>query len=419
MTADATPILQKDRIDILDILRGLALLGVLLDNLFVFTGWGFATEPQHHLLSTWPADGIMALFEHIFINGKFYSLFSLLFGIGFSIILIRNEQRGIDPLKIFYRRLFVLSLFGTAHLLLLWEGDILLLYALLGLLLPLFRKCADSTLLIIAAVLLLSPILLDGISILVQAKSGDALEKLALSIDKKNGVPSDPADYAVYLYKNAGWPEWRNWQASGWAYRYSYVLNSNRIPKILGMFLLGFYTGRKMMYAQLENHISLFKKLRFWGLLIGVPACAATFYFEFFANKVPDPVGLFYSIFYALGVVPLSLAYTSILCLSWINKKGNHLLKYFAPVGRMALTNYIMQTVLSIGLFYGVGLGLGGYIGPTIFIPIGLCVYAFQILYSTVWFTYFNYGPLEWIWRQLTYGKRLPLRRAKHKNATK
>ena len=419
MTAVATPILQKDRIDILDILRGLALLGVLLDNLFVFTGWVFATEPQHQLLSTWPADGIMALLEQIFINGKFYSLFSLLFGIGFSIILIRNEQRGIDPLKIFYRRLLVLSLFGTAHLLLLWEGDILLLYALLGLLLPLFRKCADSTLLIIAAVLLLSPILLDGISILVQAKSGDALEKLALSIDEKNGVPSDPADYAVYLYKNAGWPEWRNWQASGWAYRYSYVLNSNRIPKILGMFLLGFYTGRKMMYAQLENHISLFKKLRFWGLLIGVPACAATFYFEFFANKIPDPVGLFYSIFYALGVVPLSLAYTSILCLSWINKKGNHLLKYFAPVGRMALTNYIMQTVFSIGLFYGVGLGLGGYIGPTIFIPIGLCVYAFQILYSTVWFTYFNYGPLEWIWRQLTYGKRLPLRRAKHKNPTK
>jgi uncharacterized protein len=273
--------------------------------------------------------------------------------------------------------------------------------------------------LIIAAVLLLSPILLDGISILVQAKSGDALEKLALSIDEKNGVPSDLADYAVYLYKNAGWPEWRNWLASGWAYRYSYILSSNRIPKILGMFLLGFYTGRKMMYAQLENRISLFKKLRFWGLLIGVPACAATFYFEFFANKIPDPVGLFYSIFYALGVVPLSLAYTSILCLMWINKKGNHLMKYFAPVGRMALTNYIMQTVLSIGLFYGVGLGLGGYIGPTLFIPIGLCVYAFQILYSTVWFTYFNYGPLEWIWRQLTYGKRLPLRRAKYKNPTK
>jgi uncharacterized protein len=180
------------------------------------------------------------------------------------------------------------------------------------------------------------------------------------------------------------------------------------------MFLLGFYTGRKMMYAQLENHISLFKKLRLWGLLIGIPACAATFYFEFFEPKIPEPAGLFYAVFYALGVVPLSLAYTSLLCLHWVKKQGNSLFKYLAPMGRMALTNYILQTVFAISIYYGVGLGLGGSIGPAIFIPIGLCVYAVQIIYSTIWFNYFNYGPLEWIWRQLTYGKRLPLRRQLH-----
>lgn len=411
MPAAATPILQKERIDILDVLRGLALLGVLIDNLFEFTGWGFSSEKQHMLLKTWPADGIIAMLEQIFINGKFYSLFSLLFGIGFSIIIIRNKQRGINPLKIFYRRLFILILFGLAHMLLLWEGDILLLYGLLGLLLPLFRKWSDKNLLIMAGALIVSPILLDVIYILLHAKSGDGLEKLAMSIDEKTGMPLDPAKYADYLYKNGGWQEWRNWQASGWAYRYSYVLNSNRIPKVLGMFLLGFYTGRKMMYVQLENYISLFKKLRLWGLIIGIPACAATFYFEYFESKIPDPVGLFHSIFYALGVVPLSLAYTSMICLQWVKKKTNSLLKFLAPVGRMALTNYIMQTIFAICIYYGVGLGMGGYIGPTIYIPIGLFVYTFQILYSNIWFNYFNYGPLEWIWRQLTYGKRLPLRR--------
>jgi uncharacterized protein len=296
-------------------------------------------------------------------------------------------------------------------MLLLWEGDILLLYALLGLLLPLFRKSADQTVLITSIAFLLSPILLDLIYILLQAKPGAALERLALSIDQKNGIPSDPAAYALYLYQKAGWPEWRHWQASGWAYRFSYVLDSNRIPKVLGMFLLGFYTGRKMMYAQLENHLSLFKKLRLWGLLIGIPACAATFYFEFFERKIPDPAGLFYAVFYALGVVPLSLAYTSLLCLHWVKRQGNSLFKYLAPMGRMALTNYILQTVFAIGIYYGVGLGLGGSIGPAVFISIGLCIYAVQILYSTIWLNYFNYGPLEWIWRQLTYGKRLPLRR--------
>jgi uncharacterized protein len=283
----ALPVLQNERADILDVLRGFALLGVLLDNIFGFTGWGFYTQPMREALPTWPADGIVALSELTFINGKFYSLFSLLFGIGFSIILIRNEQKGINPLKIFYRRLFILLIIGAAHLFLLWEGDILFLYALIGMILPLFRKFSDKALLVTAAALILSPILLDCIYIMFHAKSGDGLERLAFSIDKKNGVPTD-STYANYLYHpGSGFKEWRNWQASGWAYRYSYILDSNRIPKVLGMFLLGFYAGRKMIYLHLENYISLFKKLRLWGFVIGIPAAIACTYFEIFQKKYP------------------------------------------------------------------------------------------------------------------------------------
>ena len=164
-TQAALPVLQNERSDILDVLRGFALLGVLLDNIFGFTGWGFLTQPMREALPTWPADGIVGLSELTFINGKFYSLFSLLFGIGFSIILIRNEQKGINPLKIFYRRLFILLLIGALHLFGLWEGDILFLYALIGFILPLFRKCSDKTLIITAAALILSPIILDCINI--------------------------------------------------------------------------------------------------------------------------------------------------------------------------------------------------------------------------------------------------------------
>ena len=96
----AAPIQLNERADILDVLRGFALLGVLIDNLFGFTGWGFFTQPMRESLPTWPADGIVGLLELSFVQGKFYSLFSLLFGIGFSIILVRNEQKGINPLKI-------------------------------------------------------------------------------------------------------------------------------------------------------------------------------------------------------------------------------------------------------------------------------------------------------------------------------
>jgi len=413
-TQQVLPVSFNERADILDILRGFALLGVMLDNLFGFTGWGFLTQAQRQALSTWPADGMVGLLELTFINGKFYSLFSLLFGIGFSIILIRNELKGINPLKIFYRRLFVLLLIGAAHLFLLWEGDILFLYALIGLLLPIFRKCADRTLLIIAATLILSPLVIDCVYVLLNAKSGDALEKLAISIDKKNGIPTD-STYASYLYKpKDGWQEWRNWQESGWAYRYSYILDSNRIPKVLGMFLLGFYAGRKMMYINPEKYVLLFRKLKLWGLVIGIPAAIASTYFEIFQKHIPDPIGLGHTFFYAISVVPLCLAYTSIICLRWIKKKGNSWLKVLAPMGRMALTNYIMQTIIGIAIYYGVGFGFGGNIGPALFIPIGLGVYSLQVLYSNLWFRYFNYGPLEWIWRMLTYGRRLKILKTKN-----
>ena len=411
MSNQAIPVLQNERADILDVLRGFALLGVLLDNIFGFTGWGFFTQSMRESLSTWPADGIVALSEFTFIKGKFYSLFSLLFGIGFSIILIRNEQRGIDPLKIFYRRLFILLLIGAGHLFLLWEGDILMLYALIGMLLPLFRKCSDKALLTWAAALILSPILIDIVKVLLHVKTGDFIEAIAKRIDTSNGVPTDDS-YAQYLFKEgSGWKEWRNWQRSGFFWRYSDLIESNRIPKVLGMFLLGFYAGRKMIYADLENHVSLFKKLRFWGFVIGIPSAVTCTYFGIFQKSIPNPLGLGNTFFYAFSVVPLCLAYTSVICLHWIKRKGNSKLKVLAPVGRMALTNYLMQTIIGITLYYGVGLGFGGNIGPAVFIPIGLGVYTLQIIYSNLWFKYFNYGPMEWIWRQLTYWKRLPLRK--------
>lgn len=211
MSTQAVPVTLTERADILDVLRGFALFGVLMDNLFGFTGWGFLTQPQREALVTWPADGILGLLELAFVHGKFYSLFSILFGIGFSIILIRNEQKGINPLKIFYRRLFILLMIGFAHCLLVWDGDILLLYALIGFILPLFRKCKDRTLLIWAVALLLSPILIDLFKVLFHFKTGAFLEAIAAKIDKQTGLPSTD-EWRQWLYKEgSGWKEWRAW----------------------------------------------------------------------------------------------------------------------------------------------------------------------------------------------------------------
>jgi uncharacterized protein len=177
------------------------------------------------------------------------------------------------------------------------------------------------------------------------------------------------------------------------------------------MFLLGFYAGRKMIYTNLENYSSLFNQLRRWGFIIGIPAALACTYFEILGKGIPNAMGLAHTFFYAISVVPLCLAYTAVVCLHWTNKKSNSRLRFLAPVGRMALTNYLLQTIIGITLYYGVGFNLGGNIGPAYFIPIGLFVYALQIVYSNWWFKHFNYGPMEWMWRQLTYWKRLPIKK--------
>ena len=121
---ETTPFPLTERHQILDVLRGFALLGVMLDNLFGFTGWAFASDARKQSLPTWNTDAILATLEQVFINGKFYSLFSLLFGIGFSIILVRNEAKGVNAIRVFYRRLFVHLLIGAIHLFFFWDHKV-------------------------------------------------------------------------------------------------------------------------------------------------------------------------------------------------------------------------------------------------------------------------------------------------------
>ncbi|MEO7211445.1 DUF418 domain-containing protein [Mucilaginibacter sp.] len=405
------PVNLSERAGILDALRGFAILGIFLDNVFSFTGYGFFSMAEREALPTFYADGVLGALEMAFVHGKFYSIFSLLFGIGFSIILVRNQQRGINPLKVFYRRLFILLLIGSAHLFLLWEGDILLLYALIGCLLPLFRKCSDKSVLILGVALIASPIVIDVVKVLLNARPFEFINQLGQSIDKSNGLPGN-SSLSQYLYRDgAGWKEWRNWQASAWAYRFWYLLTTNRIPKVLGMFLFGLYAGRKMIYANLADYTGMFKKLRKWGFMVGIPGSIAMTLFEFDEKNIPNAWGLVDSVLYAISVVPLCLAYVSAICLFWIRTKGSNKWQLLAPVGRMALTNYLMQTILSIIIFYGLGFGVAGKIGPAVFFPIAFAIYIGQVIYSNWWFKHFNYGPMEWLWRQLTYGKRLPFRK--------
>lgn len=404
-----TPVQPLERAQVLDALRGFALLGICIANSAVFSGYAFLNPNMKAALFTNEADKWVGFIEHALISGKFYSLFSLLFGIGFSIIMLRNQQKNINGIKIFFRRLFVLMLFGCFHAFLLWDGDILLLYALLGFLLPLFKKLSDKSLIIIWIILILSPIIIDSVKMLTGWHPEKSLQTLATDTDKQFGI-KDPG----YLYTtSAGYDEVLKWTFSGFYYRWSYLISSNRLPKVFGMFLLGLYVGRKLIYLRLEENRQLFKKISKWGLLIGLPFSIAMVYFD---NDGKDyyttPVGLPDTISYSFSVVPLCLGYACFFCLLWLKKDWNKKLKWFAPAGRMALTNYLMQTFMGIIIYYNIGFGMGVKFGPVIYIPVALLVFIIQALYSILWFRYFNYGPAEWLWRRLVYGKSLPMKRS-------
>ncbi|MBL7841077.1 MAG: DUF418 domain-containing protein [Cyclobacteriaceae bacterium] len=405
------PVQQHERSEILDSLRGFALLGIFMANSAAFSLYMFLPPEKMEALPTAFADKILTYLHFAFIDGKFYSLFSLLFGIGFSIILSRSQKTSSNALAIFYRRLVVLAIIGLLHTFLLWDGDILLVYAVCGMFLPLFRNCNDRALITWWAALILSPVLLDAIIVISNGAWRPAafIADFAQQMDARNGI--NPDNFSTWLVDHTDYKSVHEFLQGGFFWRWEYLISSNRLPKVVGMFVLGLYVGRNMIYANLETYHERLKQIQRWGFVIGIPASLAYAWFELDAYHLPKPAALLDTVFYALSVVPLSLAYTSTFCILWLKPDWKKRLMIFAPAGRMALTNYILQTLIGITIYYGIGFGMGAKFGPALFFPIAIAVFTIQILISKLWLSYFRFGPLEWIWRMLTYGKVMPLRK--------
>lgn len=412
MTHPVSSSMQNDRSVILDILRGIALLGIILANYPVVSLWVFQGPPVWETMPTAAVDMPLGFFHFTFLDGKFYTLFSLLFGIGFSIILLKAQQKNSNGLAIFYRRLIILLLIGLFHSLFIWVGDILLLYALVGMLLPLFRNVSNKNLLLIAAALILLPILVDVIKVVSDNRIRLAAPFTRIHAKLEAAAGINDANFGTWVMEHKSYAELLQFNRIEFFMRWDMLLNSNRPFKVLGIFILGLYVGRKLIHIKPEENKGLLKKVRLWGFIIGVPLSVAYAYFETLGGAhFPDPGAILTTVLYAFSVVPLSLAYTSTICLWYSKNNGNKLLHLFAAPGRMALTNYLMQSIIGIFIFYGIGWGLGAKTGLVYVLLIAIAVYIFQMICSTIWLKYFNYGPCEWVWRMLTYGKLLRIRK--------
>ncbi len=397
--ASPSQVAAPQRIGLLDALRGFALLGILLANVHYFAGWMFLDPDGRAAL----AGAAVAKFEGflflLLIDGKFYSLFSLLFGIGFALQLQRLQQRSAHATRIYLRRLLALLLIGLVHLCLIWDGDILTLYALIGVLLLPLRRCPDRALPGIAAGLILLPVVGWAALRLAGIDPSFGLQAYAdaqwADLTRHSGL--SPVDWLAQPDWLAAWA----WIQSGPLYRIAYLLESWRLPKVLGVMLLGLWVGRRLSAGLLDDRRWL-RRIALGGLALGLPANALYAGLGGLQQDAWLP-GIAAQVAYAFGVVPLAAAYAALfaLLLPYVGRGAATL----AAAGRMALTNYLAQSLICIGLFYGVGLGLVGQLAPPAFYAIALSIFALQLLFSRVWLARFEQGPAERLWRWLTYGR--------------
>ena len=384
---------MKKRYVILDALRGFAILGIILANFPEFSLWTFS-DP-----AGWTGlDRVTRAVQTFLVDGKFYTLFSLLFGVGFSIQLANAEGK----LRIFYRRMSVLLVIGLLHLLFLWSGDILMLYAACGMLLPLFRNLPTRSILGVAGAFLLLPVLSDAI---LGTTLADPLEAEQWRICGLYGITE--ANFGTWLSDAHSYREFLHFLHQGAVERMWEFVIGHRYFKVLGLFMIGFAVGRERIYADVAAHQTLFRRILLAGFAVGLPLSVLYTW----SSMSGMPWGrVFHSITY-LSVYPMGFAYAAGFCLLFDRRPDASGWRLFSNLGRMACTNYLSQSVFGILLFYGIGLGLGNRVDLLATEAIALGVYAIQVVFSTLWMRSFFFGPVEWLWRILTYGRRLPLRR--------
>lgn len=396
------PVGAGERIAVIDILRGCALLGILLMNMEAFSGpldLAFTgIDPHWHGADYW-ADAAI----YVLVQGKFFTLFSLLFGAGFSVMAQRAEAAGRAFAPFYLRRSAALLLIGLCHALLVWSGDILVIYALVALPLLACREAPRSWLPAMGVASYLAGALLVVILGALMSTMGH-LDANAASLRAAVEHAGQAIELQRQAYAHGSWA-----QAVGQRVRDLGAMLSGIFvtgPEVLGMFLIGSWFARSGALAEPARFARLYARLRWIALPVGLLlALAGAIWHPY---QVPGTLDLPGGIAYALNALAgllMCLGY-----LAWI-VHWRARLQVLAPAGRMALTHYIGQSLVCTAVFYGYGLGLFESMPRVWQLPFAVLLFALQVALSHAWLRYFRFGPLEWLWRAMTYLAWPPLRR--------
>ncbi|MGQ0383708.1 MAG: DUF418 domain-containing protein [Gammaproteobacteria bacterium] len=404
------PVGASERVLELDVLRGVALFGVLLVNIVLFARNDMmATSDQLLALPTAAIDGAVHAVLAWLVEGKAYTLFAFLFGLGFCLQMQRQELRGVDFDRVYLRRLTVLLLFGIAHNLFIWAWDILHLYALAGLVLFALRHRSDRAL------------LYGGVALAFLAYPAyEALIEFT-TFAEWHERPSPFTDAAVLARQAAS--------ESG-----SYMLLFRAMLPIgvtdyllsglifaffawsLGRFLIGAWVGRRGWFQDAARYLPGFRRAMRIALPSGLVISGLGQILVVHADNawLPDWEHWRFAgnIVRQLAMPVLALGYASAIVCGLHAPRARRWLAPFADAGRMALSNYVAQSfIIGFVLFgFGPGLALAGKAGTTTVTAIAIAAFAIQVVFSRWWMARFRFGPLEWLWRAATYGRWSDLR---------
>lgn len=383
----SAPVNPSERIDAVDALRGLALFGVMAIHATMEFRVSIFQQflPRAGTAST--LDSAAQTFLTMAIELKAFALFSLLFGVGMA---IQFERLAANPRRamLLVRRLAVLLAIGLVHLYLIWNGDILTEYSFAGLLVlpllwgPRWLLAAGAALFLVLylAMPLLPPVVPWPTTSWVR-------EHVVLTRQ---------------IYGSGGYQEILAFQIREVAS--IFPLHVAIFPRTLGLFLLGMLAWRMDIVRRPRDHRLLLLAVATSGIVVGGALTVAE------QMQLLSGLRAHFSL-ERFGTVVLAMGYAAALFAILKTENGKRMLGWAAPMGRMAFTNYVAQSVIFSWIFYGYGFGLFGRVGVLTALAIGVAVYVAQVLFSAQWLEYYRFGPVEWLWRSLMYGRWQRLRR--------
>ena len=397
ITGNLSPIAVTERIEAMDVLRGFALLGILLMNIEALSGpldLAFTGIDAHWQGIDYWADA----FVYVFVQGKFFTLFSLLFGAGFAVMAQRAEAAGRPFTPFYLRRSAGLLLIGLCHALLVWSGDILVMYALVSLPLLACREAPRSWLPWMGVTVYLGGVaMMLLVGAMVSMASAEDVRKMLT--DAQQSI-----DLQRLVYGQGSWMQANAQRLSEFGTSMGAMLITG--PEVLGMFLIGSWFAGSGALATPDRFPRLYAVLRWgalpFGLLVTLLGVAWKPYLAPGAYDLPVTAAM---ALVTIGGLPMCLGY-----LAWI-VHWRARLGWLAPVGRMALTHYLGQSLLCTWLFYHYGLGAFETMPRSVQLMFALLLFTVQVGISHVWLRRFRFGPMEWLWRAMTYRQWPPMRR--------